>query len=172
MRQPAVCASLVLSESIEGKKPVGLPLFAGHVLVRLHDGAPELAEALLNALEVSFPTHTGRGQTHPCNVWEDPPTMTPEGTRTAVVSGPTSSWVAPGNGPAVIFSQAFDIIGKHVGPNPAPLMGGITADLLGTPKDVETIASVLAELFQVREEARQVQGPHILARLRLEPRTE
>ncbi|MFI9363054.1 hypothetical protein ACIG5E_18665 [Kitasatospora sp. NPDC053057] len=146
---------------------MGLPLAAGHVLVRLTDGAPEVAEAILDALEAAFPTHTGRGRTRIGNVWDVPPTLTSEGTWTVAEAGPEGTSAIPVPGPAVSSSQAFDV------QSPAPprqrpaLTGEAMAELLGAPEHVETMLRVLAALCRVDEEDREEQGPQLAVRLRL-----
>ncbi|MGW1178649.1 hypothetical protein ACWD4P_33590 [Kitasatospora sp. NPDC002543] len=146
---------------------MGLPLAAGHVLVRLGDGPRESAEAVLDALEAVFPTHTGRGRTLIGNVWEDPATVTSEGTR--VVAEPRIHRAPAGAAPtpSASHSQSFD---AHAAGSPGPpvaLPGGITADLLGRPEDVERVLRALAGLCRTRERSRTDQGPQLAVRLRL-----
>ncbi|MFI8455530.1 hypothetical protein [Kitasatospora sp. NPDC085464] len=153
---------------------MGLPLAAGHVLVRLGDGPQQAAEAVLDALEAAFPTHTGRGRTRIGNAWEDPATVTSEGTR--VVAG------AQPDGVSVRLSQSFDArdprdppearespaTGSPDGPaHPIALAGGVGADLLGSPDDVRRVLGVLAGLCATEEESREEQGPQLAVRLRL-----
>ncbi|WP_104819002.1 hypothetical protein [Kitasatospora sp. MMS16-BH015] len=124
-----------------------LPLAAGHVLVRLSDGPPQSAEAVLDALERAFPTHAGRGRTRRANPWEDPPTSAPA----------ASGW-----------SEVFD---RTSGPARLPPLllpgGGLTVELLGTPADAEAMARALAGLGATRRTGHEQQGPHLAVRLRL-----
>ncbi|MFD8755383.1 hypothetical protein ACFV0O_31080 [Kitasatospora sp. NPDC059577] len=151
---------------------MGLPLAAGHVLVRLADGPPEAAHTVLDALETVFPNHTGRGRTRVGNVWEDPPTVTSEGTR--VVAGPRPAGAPPRAAPAGVhlFSQAFDARSGRDRATPTQaitLAGGIDADLLGGHEDVERVLTVLTALCGTVEQEREAQGPHLAVRLRLGP---
>ncbi|MEU6972330.1 hypothetical protein AB0A71_32355 [Kitasatospora aureofaciens] len=146
---------------------MGLPLLAGHVLVRLTDGAPEVAGAVLDALETAFPTHTGRGRTRIGNVWDVPPTLTSESTWTVAEAGPEGTRTIPGPGPAVSTSQAFDVQSPAPPPGPPALTGEATAELLGAPEHVETMLRALSALCPVDEEGREEQGPQLAVRLRL-----
>lgn len=147
---------------------MGLPLAAGHVLVRLGEGPRESAEAVLDALEAAFPTHTGRGRTRIGNAWEDPATVTSEGVRVVAEPRIHRSPTAPAPIPSASFSQSFD---AHAAGSPGPpvkLPGGLTADLLGGPADVERVLRALAGLCRTREEGRERQGPQLAVRLRLD----
>ncbi|MBO1413456.1 hypothetical protein [Streptomyces sp. FH025] len=135
---------------------MSLPLPAGHVLVRLHGGAEAVAAAVLDALEVSLPTHTGRGHTLTGNVWEDPPTV-------------RDSRNAPELGPPQVWSQTFDPRSAQVDQEPIVLAEGITADVLGTPDAVYAVVRVLGELFHAEEQGMVRRGPEIELRLRLGP---
>ncbi|MFH9347914.1 hypothetical protein [Kitasatospora sp. NPDC017646] len=147
---------------------MGLPLLAGHVLVRLTDGAPEVSEAVLDALEAAFPTHTGRGRTRIGNVWDVPPTLTPEGTWTVAEAGPEGTEAIPVPGPAVSASQSFDVESAAAPPPRRPaLTGEATAELLGAPEHVGTMLRALAALCRVEEQGREEQGPQLAVRLRL-----
>ncbi|MFD8706808.1 hypothetical protein ACFV1W_30105 [Kitasatospora sp. NPDC059648] len=146
---------------------MGLPLLAGHVLVRFTDGPPEVAEAVLDALEAAFPTHTGRGRTRIGNVWDVPPTLTSEGTWTVAEAGPGGTEAIPVPGPAVSTSQAFDVQSPAPPQRPPALTGGATAELLGTPEHVDTMLRALAALCRVDEQGREEQGPQLAVRLRI-----
>ncbi|MFI2612626.1 hypothetical protein [Kitasatospora sp. NPDC018619] len=164
---------------------MGLPLAAGHVLVRLGEGPQEAAEAVLDALEAVFPTHTGRGLTRIGNVWEDPPTVTSEGVRAVAEPRITRSPPAPAPGPSVRLSESFDArsFGAEsyeaesyeahragVPEPPVTLAGALAAELLGGPEDVRRVARALAGLCRTQEEDREERGPQLVVRLRLEPR--
>ncbi|MER6398574.1 hypothetical protein ABT263_21345 [Kitasatospora sp. NPDC001603] len=138
---------------------MGMPLPAGHVLVRLHDGPREVAVAVLDALEISFPTHTGRGESHQANVWEDPPIMRPG----------TTAGAADSELPAV-WSQTFDPVSARADQGPITLPGGITADVLGAPDVAFSVVRVLGELFHAEEEGMIRRGPEVEIQLRLGPR--
>ncbi|MFG2844128.1 hypothetical protein ACGF12_13295 [Kitasatospora sp. NPDC048296] len=144
-----------------------MPLSAGHVLVRLHDGAREVAEAVLDLLEGVFPTHTGRGLTRIGNVWDSPPTLTPEGIWTVAESRPDGVSAIPVPGPAVSASQAFDVHSLTPLEGRTVLPGEITAELLGTPADVEAMLRTIGDLCSACEEGRERQGPQLAVRLRL-----
>ncbi|MGW2371075.1 MULTISPECIES: hypothetical protein [Kitasatospora] len=146
---------------------MGLPLVPGHVLVRLTDGAPQDADAVLDALEVAFPTHTGRGRTRIGNVWDVPPTLTSEGSWTVAEAGPDGTSAIPVPGPAVSTSQAFDVQSPAPPPDRPALTGEATAELLGAPEHVETMLRALTALCRVDEENREEQGPQLAVRLRL-----
>ncbi|MFG3224582.1 hypothetical protein ACGF07_07370 [Kitasatospora sp. NPDC048194] len=148
---------------------MGLPLSVGHVLVRLEDGEPGAADAVLDLLEALFPTHTGRGLTRIGNVWEDPPTLTSESTWTVAEPRLGGASPGPGPGPAVSASQAFDV---HHGTPPgrgAGPAGGVTAELLGAPEDVEVMLRTLTGCCSAQEEGRRQEGPQLVVRLRLGP---
>ncbi|MFE7528776.1 hypothetical protein ACFU7Y_24105 [Kitasatospora sp. NPDC057542] len=147
---------------------MGLPLAAGHVLVRLGAGPQESAEAVLDALEAAFPTHTGRGRTRIGNVWEDPATVTSEGVRVVAVPEPEGATAGPAPSPSVRLSQAFDAHAAGRPGPPAALAGPLAADLLGGPGDVERVLSALAGFCRTHEEGREEQGPLLAVRLRLE----
>ncbi|MFE5586609.1 hypothetical protein [Kitasatospora sp. NPDC056531] len=144
-----------------------MPLSAGHVLVRLDDGAREVANAVLDLLEGVFPTHTGRGLTRIGNVWDAPPTLTSEGTWTVAVSHPGGASAIPVPGPAVSTSQAFDVHSFTPLEGQTVLPGEITAELLGAPADVEAMLRTITGLCSAREEGRERQGPQLAVRLRL-----
>ncbi|MGW3230773.1 hypothetical protein [Kitasatospora sp. NPDC001095] len=149
---------------------MGLPLAAGHVLVRLGEGPQDAAEAVLDALEAAFPTHTGRGRTLIGNAWEDPPTVTSEGVRVVAEPRIHRTPTTPGPSPPASLSQSFD---AHRAGSPGPpvaLSGGLAADLLGGPEDVERVLRALTALCGTREEGRERQGPQLAVRLRLDPR--
>ncbi|MFJ8623822.1 hypothetical protein ACIRD3_13385 [Kitasatospora sp. NPDC093550] len=149
---------------------MGLPLAAGHVLVRLGDGPQEAAEAVLDALEAAFPTHTGRGRTRIGNVWEDPSTVTPEGTWVVAEAQPDGPEAITAPGPSVGLSQTFDAHGAGAPGQPTALAGEVGAELLGRSEDVARILHALAGLGLVVEEGREEQGPQLAVRLRLGPR--
>ncbi|KJS59864.1 hypothetical protein [Streptomyces rubellomurinus] len=147
---------------------MSVPLAPGHVLVRLTDGGPTAADAVLDRLEAVFPTHTGRGRTRLGNPWDDPPTLTSEGTWTIAAprpDGAAEAVRAPGPAPAV--SQTFDVSTAAPASHGFTAVGGITADLLGTPDDVTTMLHALAALGPLSEEHRDHQGPLLAVQLRL-----
>ncbi|MFJ6619706.1 hypothetical protein ACIQOW_19285 [Kitasatospora sp. NPDC091335] len=146
---------------------MGLPLAAGHVLVRLGDGPQESAEAVLDALEAAFPTHTGRGRTRIGNVWEDPATVTSEGTRVVARPRITRTPTGPAPIPSTSLSQSFDAHRAGSSGPPVTLAGEVAADLLGRPEDVERVLRVLSGLCRTRERGRAEQGPQLAVRLRL-----
>lgn len=147
---------------------MGLPLAAGHVLVRLGEGPRESAEAVLDALEAAFPTHTGRGRTHIGNAWEDPATVTSEGVRVVAEPRIHRTPAGPAPSPSVSFSQSFDAHRAGTPGPPPALPEGLSADLLGGPEDVERVLRALAGLCRTHEEGRAAQGPWLAIRLRLE----
>ncbi|MGA5822840.1 hypothetical protein ACPC54_33885 [Kitasatospora sp. NPDC094028] len=137
---------------------MNVPLAAGHVLVRLTGGGPAAADAVLDRLEAVFPTHTGRGRTRRGNPWDDPPTLTSEGTWTVN---------APGPGPPPAVSQTFDVSAAVPSGQGFAPAGGITANLLGAPEDVEAVLGALAGFGPLHEEGRDHQGPLLAVRVRL-----
>ncbi|MCC9305772.1 hypothetical protein LN042_01385 [Kitasatospora sp. RB6PN24] len=149
---------------------MSLPLAAGHVLVRIGDGDQRSADAVLDALEGAFPTHTGRGHARIGNAWEDPPTVTPQGTRS--VAGPAADGAStvPSAPPGMSSSQAFDVRTAAQRRRPVPLPGEATADVLGLVADVGALTHTLGELFRVQESGRDEQGPNLSLRLRIGPR--
>ncbi|MFE9426403.1 hypothetical protein ACFYNO_25975 [Kitasatospora sp. NPDC006697] len=140
---------------------MGLPLPAGSVLLRLSAGPPEAVAAVFDALERVFPSHTGRGRSLAGNAWEDPPVLTTEH-RWTVADGD-----APGDAPAVTWSQAFDTLGSRLPASPLDLDAAVTVSVLGTPEDVERLLHVLAELVTAEERGREEAGPLVEVRLRL-----
>ncbi|MET8542437.1 hypothetical protein ABZW03_17550 [Kitasatospora sp. NPDC004799] len=159
---------------------MGLPLAAGHVLVRLQlgEGPQHAAEAVLDALEAAFPTHTGRGRTMLGNVWEDPATVTSEGVRVVAEPRISRTPAAPAPSPSASLSQSFDARSSdprssddHRTAAPVPPAvppGGLVGLLLGAPQDVERVLRALAGLCRVHEEGREQQGPQLAVRLRLD----
>ncbi|MFJ6384052.1 hypothetical protein ACIQI7_29115 [Kitasatospora sp. NPDC092039] len=146
---------------------MGLPLAAGHVLVTLGEGPRKSAEAVLDALEAAFPTHTGRGRTMLGNVWEDPAALTSEGVRVVAEPRITRAPARPAPSPSVRLSQSFD---AHRAGSPGPpvtLPGELAADLLGGPAEVERVRDALAGLCRTHEEGRETRGPQLAVRLRL-----
>ncbi|WP_316527454.1 hypothetical protein [Kitasatospora brasiliensis] len=146
---------------------MGLPLAAGHVLVRLGEGPREAADAVLDALEAAFPTHTGRGRTLIGNVWEDPATVTSEGIRVVAEPRITRAPTGPAPSPSVSSSQAFDAHRPGAPGPPLVLPGGLAAELLGGPEDVERVLGALAARCPTHEVGRERRGPQLAVRLRL-----
>ncbi|MFH8386682.1 hypothetical protein ACH4E7_38120 [Kitasatospora sp. NPDC018058] len=145
-----------------------MPLSAGHVLVRLGDGAQEVADAVLDVLEGVFETHTGRGRTRIGDVWDVPPTLTSEGTWTVAESQPGGASAIPAPGPSVSSSQAFNVRSSTPPPEKRIVLPGeITAELLGAPEDVRTMVRTISGLCSAREEGQEEQGPQLAVRLRL-----
>ncbi|MFE5588312.1 hypothetical protein [Kitasatospora sp. NPDC056531] len=93
--------------------------------------------------------------------------MTSDGTWTVAEPGPDGASAIPVPGPGVSSSQTFDVHSASTPENRLPPAGGITADLLGTPEDVETMVHTIADLCSAREENREEQGPRLAVRLRL-----
>lgn len=149
---------------------MGLPLPPGHVLVRLWDTTGEGADTVLDGLEGCLPNHTGRGRNRIGNAWEDPPSVTAEGTW-AVARPEHGDWVTPADGPAVVTSQAFDVAGPRAPGAPPGLDGVVGAELYGAPKDVDTMLGVLGGLFTTEERAREAVGPLVRTRLSIGERT-
>lgn len=124
------------------------PVSAGHVMVQLEGGTKTDAGAVLGALELSFPTHTGRGHSRVANVWEDPPTE-------------------PGSNPPERWSQTFQTGIGWTWRHPVTLAGEITAEIRGQPPAVGEMIRVLDTLFHAVEEERNEYGAEVAARLRL-----
>ncbi|WP_030230987.1 hypothetical protein [Streptomyces sp. NRRL S-350] len=163
---------------------MGMPLAAGHVLVRVAADPQEAAEAVLDALEAAFPTHTGRGRTRIGNVWEDPPTLTSEGTRVVAEPRPGSGGApttAPGPsrgpsarppagaGPSASLSQTFDAHSEAAPGRPVALAADVGAEVLGRPEDVERVLRALSGRCRAHQVHREEHGPQLAVRLRLGP---
>jgi hypothetical protein len=152
---------------------MSLPLAYGQVLVRLHGGDREAADAVLDVLEDCFPHHAGRGRSLAGNVWEAPPSLTAEHTWAVAGPGAGRTGVPPPPGPPTTTAQTFDVQSAPVRQvRPVTLAGEITADLLGSPGDVDRLVRVLTGLLQVQRGARRDQGPQLELRLRLGPAVE
>jgi hypothetical protein len=126
------------------------PLTAGQVTVQLEGGTAADAQAVLDALELAFPTHTGRGHSHVANVWEDPPTE-------------------PASHPPERWSQTFRSGIGWTWEHPVSLAGGITAKVTGPRAAVDEMIRILDTLFHAVEEDRDEHGPGAAVRLRLGP---